>query len=143
MARTGQAEEFFSHIQKLLQELSNRDYRGFSEKYIKMAIIAYAMQSSLFYIQSEREIKGGGYIDLELYVRPGSVDMHHQFALEIKYLKKEEEAQKDRAMEEAKAQLLKYYQNDEILQSKTQLHLLAVVVVKDSVYVEEAPLTIV
>jgi hypothetical protein len=42
-------------------------------------------------------------------------------------------------MQEAKAQLLGYYQNDEILQSKSQLHLLAVVVVKDSVYVEEAP----
>jgi len=138
MARTGQAEEFFSHIQKLLQELSNRDYRGFSEKYIKMAIIAYAMQSGLFYIQSEREVKGGGYIDLELYIRPASADTHHQFALEIKYLKKEEEDQKDRAMQEAKAQLLKYYQNDEILQSKAQLHLLAVVVAKDSVFVEEA-----
>jgi hypothetical protein len=143
MARTGQAEEFFSHIQKLLQELSNRDYRGFSEKYIKMAIIAYVVQSGLFYIQSEREVKGGGYLDLELYIRPASADTHHQFALEIKYLKKEEEAQKDRAMGEAKAQLLKYYQNDEILQSKAQLHLLAVVVVKDSVFVEEAPLTIV
>jgi hypothetical protein len=140
MARTGRAEEFFSHIQKLLQELSNRDYRGFSEKHIKMAIIAYVMQTGLFYIQSERKVKGGGYIDLELYVRPGSAATHHQFALEIKYLKKEEEGQKDRAMQEAKAQLLKYYQNDEILQSKTQLHLLAVVIAKDSVFIEEAPL---
>jgi hypothetical protein len=138
MARTGKAEEFFLHIQKLLQELSNRDYRGFSEKHVKMAIIAYLMQTGLFYIQSEREVKGGGYIDLELYVRPGSAHTHHQFALEIKYLKKEEEAQKDRVMQEAKTQLLRYYQNDEILQSKMQLHLLAAVVVKDSVFVEEA-----
>jgi hypothetical protein len=96
MARTGRADSFFAHIQKLLQELSNRDYRGFSEKHIKMAIMAYVVQTGLFYIQSEREVKGGGYIDLELYIRPGSADKHHQFALEIKYLKKEEEAQKDR-----------------------------------------------
>jgi hypothetical protein len=137
MARTGNADEFFFHIQKLLQELSNRDYRNFSEKHIKMAIMAYLMQTGLFYIQSEREVKGGGYLDLELYVRPGSAHTHHQFALEIKYLKKEEEAQKDAALEEAKAQLLKYYQNDEILQSKSQLHLLAAVVVKDEVFFSE------
>jgi hypothetical protein len=143
MARTGKTDNFFSNIQKLLQELSNRDYQGFSEKYIKMAIMAYVMQSGIFYIQSERGVKGGGYLDLELYIRPASADKHHQFALEIKYLKKEEEAQKDWVMQEAKAQLLKYYQNDEILQSKAQLHLPAAVVVKDSVYVEEAPLTIV
>jgi hypothetical protein len=142
MARTGKADEFFAHIQKLLQQLSNRDYRGFSEKHIKMAIMAYLIQAGNFYVQSEREVKGGGYLDLELYVRPGSLAKHHQFALEIKYLKKEEEAQKDRAMQEAKAQLLNYYQNDEILQSKSQLHLLAVVVVKDSVFVEESPLPI-
>jgi hypothetical protein len=140
MARTGKADEFFAHIQKLLQALSNRDYRGFSEKHIKMAIMAYLIQAGNFYVQSEREVKGGGYIDLELYIRPGSLAKHHQFALEIKYLKKEEETQKERVMQEAKAQLLRYYQNDEILQSKSQLHLLAVVVVKDSVYVEEAPL---
>jgi hypothetical protein len=143
MAETSKTDKFFTYIQRLLQALSNRDYRGFSEKHVKMAIIAYVMQSDLFYIQSEREVKGGGYIDLELYVRPGRADTHHQFALEIKYLKKEEEAEKDRVMQEAKAQLLKYYQNDEILQSKTQLHLLAAVVVKDSVFVEEASLPIV
>jgi hypothetical protein len=142
MAKTGKADEFFAYIQKLLQALSNRDYRGFSEKHIKMAIMAYLVQAGNFYVQSEREVKGGGYLDLELYVRPGSLAKHHQFALEIKYLKKEEETQKDRVMQEAKAQLLNYYQNDEILQSKSQLHLLAVVVVKDSVFVEDAPLTV-
>jgi hypothetical protein len=134
---------FFEQVGELLRALSNRDFRKFDEKYIKMLIIAYAMQGKYFFVQSEREVKGGGYLDLELYIRPSNLNRHHQFALEIKYLKKEEDAQKDRAMEEAKAQLLKYYQSDEILQSKAQLHLLAVVVVKDSVYVEEAPLTIV
>jgi hypothetical protein len=131
---------FFEQVGELLRALSNRDFRKFDEKYIKMLIMAYAVQGKYFWVQSEREVKGGGYIDLELYVRPGRADTHHQFALEIKYLKKEEEAEKDRVMQEAKAQLLKYYQNDEILQSKTQLHLLAAVVVKDSVFVEEASL---
>jgi hypothetical protein len=129
---------FFAQVEALLKALSNRDFRKFDEKYIKMLIMAYAIQGKYFLVQSEREVKGGGYIDLELYIRPGRAATHHQFALEIKYLKKEEEDQKGRAMEEAKAQLLKYYQNDEILQSKAQLHLLAVAVAKDRVFVEEA-----
>jgi hypothetical protein len=46
---------------------------------------------------------------LELYIRPGNLNKHHQFALEIKYLKKEEEAEKDRIIQEAKARLLRGY----------------------------------
>jgi chorismate mutase len=131
---------FFAQVEELLKALCNRDFRKFDEKYIKMLIMAYAIQGKYFWVQSEREVKGGGYIDLELYIRLNNPARHHQFALEIKYLKKEEEAEKDRIIQEAKAQLLKYYQNDEVLQSKSQLHLLAAVVVKDRVFVEEAPL---
>jgi hypothetical protein len=134
----GNREPFFERLEELLKVLSNRDYRKFDEKYIKMLIMAYAIQGKYFFVQSEREVKGGGYLDLELYIRPNNPSRHHQFALEIKYLKKEDEAQKENAMQAAKAQLLQYYQNDALLQSKTQLHLLAVVVVKDSVYLDEA-----
>jgi hypothetical protein len=67
-----------------------------------MLIMVYAIQGKYFLAQSEREVKGGGYIDLELYIRPGNLNKHHQFALEIKYLKKEEESQKDCALEAAK-----------------------------------------
>jgi hypothetical protein len=40
-------------------------------------------------------------------------------------------------MQEAKEQILHYYQQDTLLKSKEQLHLLAVVVVKDEIFVEE------
>jgi hypothetical protein len=93
----------------------------------------------LFYIQSEREVKGG-YVDLELYIRPNNPARHHQFALEIKYLKKGSKSRREDVMRAAQEQLLGYYASDPVMQSKTQFHLLAVVVVKDKVYTEEVPL---
>lgn len=54
MALTGSYEKFFALIEKLLQNLSNRDYLRFDEKHVKMAMIAYFSQSNIFWVQSER-----------------------------------------------------------------------------------------
>jgi hypothetical protein len=133
----GKTEEYFALVEKLLKLLSNRDYQRFDEKYIKMILMAYAIQGNVFYVQSEREISGGGYLDLELYIKPNNPNEHHQFAIELKYLKKEQEHLLSQVQAEAKAQILEYYQKDSLLQSKKMLHLLAVVVVKDTIFVEE------
>jgi hypothetical protein len=60
----------------------------------------------------------------------------------MKYLKKEQENLLTETMQEAKEQILSYYQKDTLLQSKKKLNLLAVVVVKDRVFVEKQPLPI-
>jgi len=133
----GKTEEYFALVEKLLKILSNRDYQRFDEKYIKMILMAYAIQGNVFYVQSEREISGGGYLDLELYIKPNNPSEHHQFAIELKYLKKEQEHLLSQVQAEAKAQILEYYQKDSFLQSKKMLHLLTVVVVKDRIFVEE------
>jgi hypothetical protein len=57
--------------------------------------------------------------------------------MEIKYLKKEQEHLLAETLSQAKKQLWQYFEQDEILQSKPMLHLLAVVVVKDEIYFEE------
>jgi hypothetical protein len=142
MALTGKYEKFFALIEKLLQNLSNRDYIRFDEKHVKMAMIAYFSQSNIFWVQSEREVAGGGYVDIELFIRPNNPNTHHQFAIELKYLKKEQETLLAETMQEAKEQILSYYRNDTLLQSKKMLNLLAVVVVKDRVFVERQPLPI-
>ncbi|WP_448530029.1 AAA family ATPase [Raineya sp.] len=142
MALTGSYEKFFALIEKLLQNLSNRDYIRFDEKHVKMAMIAYFSQSNIFWVQSEREVAGGGYVDIELFIRPNNPNTHHQFAIELKYLKKEQENLLTETMQEAKEQILSYYQKDTLLQSKKMLNLLAVVVVKDRVFVEKQPLPI-
>jgi hypothetical protein len=51
----------------LLHALSNLDYREFNEKYIKFALLAYSWKNDLYKIESEYEIKGGGYIDLVFF----------------------------------------------------------------------------
>jgi hypothetical protein len=137
MARTGNYQVFFDLVQELFGNLSNRDFLHFDEKHIKMALIAYLIQANIFWVQSEREIAGGGYVDIELFIRPNNPYTHHQFAIELKYLKKEQAHLLSETMEEAKQQILSYYQKDTLLPSKAMLHLLAVVVVKDEVWVEE------
>jgi hypothetical protein len=124
MAISGKATTFLGLVQKLLQHLSNRDFIRFDEKHIKMVLMAYFIQSNIFWVQSEREISGGGYVDLELFIRP-----NNPFKQETHLLQS--------TMQEAKEQILHYYQQDTLLKSKEQLHLLAVVVVKDEIFVEE------
>ena len=137
MAITGSYEKFFALIEKLLQSLSNRDYIRFDEKHVKMVFLAYLINANIFWVQSEREVAGGGYVDIELFIRPNNPNTHHQFAIELKYLKKEQENLLAETMQEAKEQILSYYQKDTLLQSKKMLNLLAVVVVKDKVFCEK------
>ncbi|MCS6796852.1 MAG: ATP-binding protein, partial [Raineya sp.] len=137
MALNGNISKFFSLIEKLLQSLSNRDFIRFDEKQVKMAIMAYLVQSNIFDVRSEQEIRGGGYMDLRLLVRPNNPFKHHEFLIELKYLKKEEEHLLSETLQEAKNQVLGYYQKDENLQSKEMLHLWAVVVVKDKIFAQE------
>jgi hypothetical protein len=141
MAITGSYEKFFVLIEKLLQSLSNRDYIRFDEKHVKMVFLAYLINANIFWVQSEREVAGGGYVDIELFIRPNNPFTHHQFAIELKYLKKEQENLLSDTMQEAKEQILSYYQKDTLLQSKKMLNLLAVVVVKDKIWVEKVQLS--
>ncbi|WP_448529262.1 AAA family ATPase [Raineya sp.] len=137
MALSGKTDSFFSLIQKLLQSLSNRDFVRFDEKHIKMSIMAYLMQANIFDVRSERELDGGSYIDLELYIKPNNPFKHHQFAIELKYLKKEQKNLLEQTQQEAQKQILTYYYQDSVLQSKEMLHLLSVVIVKDEIFVQE------
>jgi hypothetical protein len=105
-----------------------------------MAIIAYMQLANIFYVRSEREVKNIGYIDLELLIKPQNFFKHKEYAMEIKYLKKANKAQLAQIQQEAKNQLLNYYHNDPELQSKTDLILLTVVIVKNKVYVQKVEL---
>ncbi|MDW8297622.1 MAG: hypothetical protein RMJ97_12145, partial [Raineya sp.] len=59
---SGNTSDFFVLIEKLLQNLSNRDFIRFDEKQVKMAIMAYLVQSNIFDVRSEQEIRGGIWI---------------------------------------------------------------------------------
>ncbi|GIV44355.1 MAG: hypothetical protein KatS3mg035_1478 [Bacteroidia bacterium] len=137
MANDADYEPFFSLIKNLLSRLSNRDFMNFNEKQVKMVIIAYLMLANIFDVVSEREVQGGGYPDLLLFKKSNNPYDHHEFIIELKYLKKEQSSDLERVKQEAKDQVLNYYKEEKRLQSRPYLHLLAVVVIKDEVFVEE------
>jgi hypothetical protein len=137
MAQNGNYQPFFKMIEELLEGLSNRDFIQFNEKYVKMAVMAYMYLAGVFYVRSEREVKNIGYIDVELLREPQNPFHHKEYVLEIKYLKEADKAQLTEVQQQAETQLLNYYQNDPELQSKSDLVLLTVVIVKSKVHVQK------
>jgi hypothetical protein len=135
-ASDGNIEPFLRLIEKNLKVLSNRDFQRFDEKYVKMLMIAYAIQGNAFYVISERETTGGGYTDLEMYIRPNNLKTHSQYVFEIKYVKKEQESALETIKEGAKAQLLAYLQTDTLIRSKQDLQAFVVIFVKDELWWE-------
>jgi hypothetical protein len=134
----GDIEPFFDLIRAALKQLSNRDYQKFDEKYVKLLMIAYAVQSEIFFVQSERETSTGGYIDLEFGIQPKNQHRPHcQYIFEFKYLKKENQSDLKNANEEAKNQLKNYLQTDVILKNAPKLRAFTVVVVKDEIFLTE------
>jgi hypothetical protein len=59
LAYDNSCELFVGLIEGLLHSFSNRDYRGFDEKYIKVAMAVYANVSKLYLIKSEYEVEDG------------------------------------------------------------------------------------
>ncbi len=133
----GNIELFFKEIQRILENLSNRDYQRFDEKYIKALMMAYLHHASFYYIRSEREVKNEGYLDLEVLKRSDLSAEPYQYVLEIKYLKQSEESRLSKIMELAKNQLKKYLTVDAELKTLQKLKSIAVVIVKDKIYWEE------
>jgi hypothetical protein len=134
----GNEQPFFALIERNLEILSSRDFRNFDEKYVKLLLIAYAMQGDIFFIRTEREVGGGlGYLDMEFLVRANNPKSHAQYVFELKYLKKEDENQLASTQEAAETQLRDYLAKDETLKSLTKLRAFTIVVVKTKVYLKE------
>jgi phosphoribosylaminoimidazole carboxylase (NCAIR synthetase) len=110
---------------------------GIEEKYIKMAIQAYAFQAKYYYVRSEREITNDGYLDLELLKHPDINAEPHEYVLEVKYLKQADEDQLNNCIVDAKKQLLSYIDKDNFLQSLPKLKAIVIVAVKDKLHWEE------
>jgi hypothetical protein len=114
IAVSGRCDRLVTLIEELLHAFSNRDYIGFDEKYIKIAIFAYAHMSNLYLVKSEYEVPNG-YIDIAFLKRePWHPDYYALF--ELKYLKMSE-CTKDRIMNvtnEGVQQLKQYTSSPEL-----------------------------
>ena len=137
----GNIEPYLKLVESNLKALSNRDFQGFDEKYVKMIMLLYAIEGRIFYVPTERETSTGGYvataIDLEIYIRSNNTHKHAQYIFEVKYLKKEDKNKLPQVKAEATAQLKNYRDNDVFLQDKEDLHAIIVVFVKDELHWEE------
>ncbi len=132
----GDIQPYFNLIESNLQALSNRDFQNFDEKYVKMIMLLYAIESRVFYVPTERETTGGGYIDLEIYIRPNNTSKHAQYIFEIKYIKKGDEKTFETVKKAAIKQLKNYLKTDIFLQNKTDLQAIVVIFIKDAIYWE-------
>ena len=75
-----------TELEKVLQLLSNRDAIWFDEEHIKSILLTLLYQSSVYFIQSEREMSRR-YPDVMLLER-SPYEVNHQHLIELKYTKK-------------------------------------------------------
>ena len=123
-------------LETYLSNLSNRDYKNFDEKYVKVIFYSLAKMLGTMLVKSELEV-GTKYSDILMIPREKLTE-RYGILIEFKYIKKEdytEEALKQK-QNEAKKQLQKYLITEEI-KMIPKLRTYNVVAVKDEIYVEE------
>ena len=135
IAYNGSINEITKLLHKYLENLSNRDYERFDEKYVKLIFYCLAMNlKNDYYIKSEMEIQRN-YPDILLI--PKETDKgYYSVLIEFKYLKKNEKRFLKEKQKGAREQVLRYAEFEEIKKLKN-LKKYAVVAVVDNLYVEE------
>ena len=134
IALEGKIDKIVGLLQQYLQNLSNRDFIKFDEKYIKLIFFCIAMNLKIFRLKSEMEVQRK-YPDILLIPKDPSKG-YQGVMIEFKYLKKEEENKLKEKQEEAKKQIQEYGEMEEIKELKN-IHKYTVVAVNDIICVEE------
>ena len=134
IALEGKISKIVELTQTYLQNLSNRDYISFDEKYIKLIFYCIAMNLKVYRTKSEMEVQRK-YPDILLIPKDKSKG-YKSVMIEFKYLKKGEENKLAEKREEAKKQIEEYAEFEEI-RSIPNLSKYAVVAVNDKIYVEK------
>ena len=134
MLKEGKVDKILNLLREYLENLSNRDYQNFSEKYIKLMFYCMARSTKKFIVKSELEL-GRRYCDILLL--PKDADKgYYSIMIEFKYLKKGSRRNIQKAQEEAKEQIVEY-SNKEEMKIVKNLKKYTVVAVVDKIYVEE------
>ena len=134
IALDGKIDKMVNLVQMYLQNLSNRDYMNFDEKYIKLIFYCIAMNLKVFIIKSEMEVQRK-YPDILLIPKDESKG-YKSVMIEFKYLKKGEENKLAEKQDEARKQIEEYSMFEEI-KDIPNLSKYTVVAVNDKIYVEE------
>ena len=134
IALEGKIDKIISTMQSYLENLSNRDYMRFDEKYVKLIFYCIAMNLKMFRIKSEMEVQRK-YPDIMLIPKDTSKG-YNAVMIEFKYLKKGEEGRLQEKQKEAKKQVEEYAEFEEI-KAIEKLSKYTVVAVNDKLYVEK------
>ena len=134
IALEGKINKFVEIVHKYLNNLSNRDYQRFDEKYIKIIFYCIAMNFNIYWIKSELEVNRK-YPDLVLIPRDNE-KRYKAVMMEFKYLKKEEKSKIEEVKESAIAQIKEYSEFEEIKAIK-DLNKYVVIAVNDEIFVEK------
>ena len=134
LALEGKIDKIVEILQKYLKNLSNRDYQRFDEKYVKLIFYCISMNLKLYTVKSELEVQRE-YPDILLVPRDRSKG-YNSIMVEFKYLKKGEENKLEEKQKEAKEQIFKYSNYNEIKDIE-KLHRYTITAVNDKLYVEK------
>ena len=134
IAYEGKIDKIVEVVHKYLNNLSNRDFQRFDEKYVKLIFYCLAMSLSFFRVKSEMEVQRK-YPDL-LLIPKKDQEKYYGVMIEFKYLKKEESNQLSKVQKEARNQIEEYSTFEDIT-SIPKLRKYTVVAVVDEIHVEE------
>ena len=134
IALEGKIDKIVEVMHRYLENLSNRDFVKFDEKYVKLIFYCIAMNLNIFRLKSEMEVQRK-YPDILLIPKEREKG-YNAVMIEFKYLKKDEEAKLQEKQEEARKQIEEYAEFEE-MKEIPNLHKYTVVAVNDKIYVEK------
>ncbi len=112
IALEGKIDKIIDVLKEYLNNLSNRDYIKFDEKYVKLIFYCIAMNLKIFRLKSEMEVERK-YPDI-LLIPKNKEKGYKAVMIEFKYLKKEEANKLKEKQEEGMKQLKEYADLEEI-----------------------------
>lgn len=134
IATEGKIEKIVELLHKYLNNLSNRDFQRFDEKYVKLIFYCIAMNLSFFRVKSEMEVQRK-YPDI-LLIPKQEQEKYYRVMIEFKYLKKDEANKLEEKKQEVKEQMKEYATFEEI-SAIPKLKKYIVIAIVDEIYVEE------
>ena len=134
IALEGKIDKIVEILRIYLNNLSNRDLIKFDEKYIKLIFYCVAMELPIYSTKSEMEVNRN-YPDILLIPRDRTKG-YKSIMVEFKYLKKGEKAKLKDKQKEAREQIERYSQFDDIKDIEG-LRKYTIVVATNEIYVQE------
>ena len=134
IALEGKIDKMIEVLKIYLNNLSNRDLIKFDEKYIKLIFYCIAMTLQIYSTKSEMEVNRN-YPDILLVPRDRTKG-YKAIMVEFKYIKKGETAKLEEKQKEAKEQIERY-SNFEDIKDIEGLRKYTIVVAGNEIYVQE------